>query len=256
MGFLKAILKKLFKKREEANVARDEDGDVVKPFLDHLEDLRWMIIKMIATLGVAMIVAFCFRQSLGQLLKLPLIWAVGEKLAVLQSTNPIGSISISFQLAFYAGIVAAFPLLFYYLAEFILPALTHKEKKAVIPAVTVGFGLFLTGVLICFFFVLAPTLRWLHYDVMEFGVEAKWEMGLYYSLITHLCIAMGLICEMPVVVVTLNAIGILSAKWLRSMRMYGYAFSLILAAIIAPTPDLFMLGTFAMPMMALFESCI
>jgi sec-independent protein translocase protein TatC len=250
------FLKKLFKKREEANVNRDEDGDVVKPFLDHLEDLRTMFLKMVSVLGIAMMVAFAFRKDIALLLKYPLIKAVGLAAADLQSINPIESVSMSFRLAFYAGIVGAFPLLFYFLAEFILPALTRKEKKVVMPAVGIGFGLFLGGVFLCYFFVLPPTLRWLHNDILEFGVKSQWTMSLYYSLVTQLCIAMGLICEMPVVVVTLNAIGIVSAKWLRGMRIYGYAASLILAGIIAPTPDLFMLGTFALPMMALFEGCI
>jgi sec-independent protein translocase protein TatC len=251
------FLKKLFKKREEANanVSRDEDGDVVKPFLDHLEDLRSMFLKMLFTLGICMCVAFAFRSEIAHLLKQPLVWAVPN--AKLQSINPIETVSMSFRLAFYAGIVVSFPILFYFLAEFILPALTKKEKRVVLPAVGIGFGLFLAGVVLCFCLVLPPTLRWLNNDIATFaGAEANWTLATYYALVTNLCVAMGLIAEMPVVVVTLNAIGLVSAKWLRSMRIYGYAASLILAGLIAPTPDFFMLATFALPMMLLFEGCI
>ena len=78
----------------------------------------------------------------------------------------------------------------------------------------------------------------------------------YYGFVTHLSIAVGLICELPVVMVTLNAIGLLSYEWLKSMRIYGHAIALVLAGIISPTPDLFMLIIFALPIMSLFEGCI
>ena len=142
------FLKKLFKKRDEQLTG---DGDIVKPFLDHLEDLRWTLVKMISVLSLAMIFAFIFRTSLTAILNYPLDISVpGTKLI---NTTPIGTISMSFTLAFYAGVIVAFPIIFYFLAEFLLPALTKKEKKYVLPAVAVGFGLFLMGVLLCFYFV-------------------------------------------------------------------------------------------------------
>jgi Tat protein translocase TatC len=159
-------------------------------------------------------------------------------------------------LAFYAGIIVAFPILFYFLAEFLLPALTRKEKKYVLPAAGVGFGLFLTGVLLCFVYVLPVTLRWLHDDAISLGVDPVWTANAYFGFITHLCIAVGLICELPVVMATLSGIGLISFAWLKSMRMYGYAFALVLAGVISPTPDLFMLFIFALPTMLLFEGCI
>jgi sec-independent protein translocase protein TatC len=244
------LLKKLFKKRDEMT----GDGDIVKPFLDHLEDLRWTLLKMVATLSISMILAFAFRKTLTALLGRPLQIAVPG--AELQIIDPIGPISLSFSLAFYAGIVVAFPILFYFLAEFLLPALTKKEKKYVLPAVGVGFGLFLVGVLLCYFYVLPATLRWLHTDAKELGITPKWTGNSYYGFITHLCIAVGLVCELPVVMVTLSCIGLISYAWLKGMRMYGYAIALVLAGIISPTPDLFMLFIFAGPIMVLFELCI
>ncbi len=248
------FLKKLFKKRDESAAA---DGEVVKPFLDHLEDLRWMLIKMISTLAVAMVFAFGFRKQIAAALAYPLTLALGTgSESTLISINPIESVTMSFTLSFYTGFVASFPLLFYFLAEFVLPALTRKEKKYVLPAFGVGFALFLTGVLICYFLVLPTTLRWLRDDAAGFGVKPSWTMREYYGFVTHLSIAVGLICELPVVMVTLNAIGLLSYEWLKSMRIYGHAIALVLAGIISPTPDLFMLIIFALPIMSLFEGCI
>ena len=246
------FLKKLFKKRDEQLA---EDGDIVKPFLDHLEDLRWTLVKMIGTLAATMLLAFAFRTKLASVLGHPLQTIVGDIRKVLIITGPIDSITVSFTLAFYAGIIISFPILFYFLAEFLLPALTRKEKKYVMPAVGVGFGLFLTGVLLCYFLVLPVTLRWLLSDASAFG-EARWTIREYYGFITHLCIAIGLVCELPVVMVTLSAIGLISYAWLKGMRVYGYAIALVLAGIISPTPDLFMLLIFALPIMILFEACI
>ena len=248
------FLKKLFNKRDEQ---LQNDGDIVKPFLDHLEDLRWTLMKMISVLAVTMMVAFGFRKLLATALAYPLKLALGmESGLTLIATNPIESVTMSFTLSFYAGIVVSFPILFYFLAEFLLPALTRKEKKYVLPAVVVGFGLFLTGVLLCYYFVLPATLRWLHSDVTGFGVKPSWTMKDYYGFVTHLCIAVGLVCELPVVMVTLSAIGLISYAWLKGIRIYGYAIALVLAGIISPTPDLFMLFIFALPIMALFEACI
>lgn len=245
------LLKKLFKKRDEQLVG---DGDVVKPFLDHLEDLRWTIMKMVATLAISMVLAFCFRTSLTALLNHPLQVAVpGAKLIMI---DPIESVSMSVMLSFYSGIIVAFPFLFYFLAEFLLPALTKKEKRYVLPAVGVGFGLFLLGVLISYFLVLPPTLRWLNGDAKSLGIDATWTAKNYYGFVTHMSIAVGLILEMPVVMATLSGIGLISYQWLKGMRMYGYAIALILAGIISPTPDLFMLLIFAVPVMSLFELCI
>ena len=248
------FLKSLFKKRDEQLL---NDGDIVKPFLDHLEDLRWTLIKMVSVLSVAMLFAFGFRKQIAAALAHPLTMALGTgSEGTLISISPVESVTMSFTLAFYTGIVAAFPLLFYFLAEFLLPALTRKEKRYVMPAVGVGFALFLSGVMLCYYFVLPTTLRWLHSDAAGFGVKPSWTMREYYGFVTHLSIAVGLVCELPVVMVTLSGIGLISYAWLKGMRMYGYAIALVLAGIISPTPDLFMLFIFALPIMALFELCI
>ncbi len=245
------FLKPLFKKRDEQ---LQSDGDIVKPFLDHLEDLRWTLIKMVSVLAATMMIAFAFRTTLTAVLGKPLDLAVpGAKLMFI---DPVESVTLSFTLAFYAGIVVSFPILFYFLAEFLLPALTRKEKKYVLPAVGLGFGLFLLGVMLCYFYVLPPTLRWLHGDAMKLGINPAWTGKNYYGFVTHMSIAVGLVFELPVVMVTLSAIGLISFAWLKSIRIYGYAIALVLAGIISPTPDLFMLFIFALPIMALFEVCI
>lgn len=243
------LLKKLFKMRDSSH------GDAVKPFLDHLEDLRWTLMKMIVTLVTTMLGAFAFRKDIAAMLSKPLASVVGDIHSALITTSPVESVTMSFTLSFYTGIVVAFPILFYFLAEFILPALTLKEKRYVMPAVGVGFGLFLSGVVLCFLYVLPATLRWLHEDASAFA-RPSWTIREYYGFVTHLMIAVGLLCELPVVMLTLAAVGVISYDWMKGTRMYGYAGALVLAGIISPTPDIFMLVVFALPIAGLYEMSI
>ena len=118
------------------------ESETSKPFLEHLEDLRWTVVKMALTLFAAMIVCFLFRQSLVRVIQAPL-HDLDPQVGALKALGITDSIVISFHLAFYAGIVLSFPLLLYFLAEFVLPALTALEKRFLFPAIVASFGLFL-----------------------------------------------------------------------------------------------------------------
>src|SRR5262245_66503556 len=85
------------------------DTETSKPFLEHLEDLRWTIVKMALTLSVAMIVCFAFRSTLVRVIQAPLNH-LGSQVGTLKALGITDSIVISFHLAFYAGIVLSFPL--------------------------------------------------------------------------------------------------------------------------------------------------
>ena len=85
-------------------------------------------------------------------------------MGTLRALGITDSMTISFHLAFYAGIVLSFPLLLYFLAEFVLPALTAMEKRFVLPAILVSFGLFLLGVLVCYYWLLPKTILFFFHD--------------------------------------------------------------------------------------------
>src|SRR5262249_7246191 len=131
-------LRNIFKFRELP------ESETSKPFLEHLEDLRWTIVKMAITLLAAMVIGFFFRSLLVQIMQRPL-HEVDPQIGALRALGVTDSLTISFRLAFYAGIVMSFPLLLYFVAEFVLPALTVAEKRFVLPAILISFGLFLTG---------------------------------------------------------------------------------------------------------------
>ena len=231
------------------------ESETSKPFLEHLEDLRWTVVKMAMTLFLAMIVCFFFRQTLVRLLQAPL-HAVDPQVGALKALGITDSIVISFHLAFYSGIVLSFPLLLYFLAEFVLPALTAVEKRFLFPAIIGSFGLFLLGVFICYFWLLPKTILFFFRDTQSLGWAPTWTVQQYYSFVTKFVLGFGLAFELPVVVLALVYFGLITYKFMARTRPYAIVLIFILAAIIAPTPDLLTLVAMALPMALLYESCI
>ncbi len=131
--------------------------DEPKPFLDHLEDLRKMAIKMLVVLALMMGVAFAFQKNVVEIIERPLL-AFDPDRTSLTNFGVADPLTIAIELSFYTGLVMAFPFLVFFLAEFVLPALTLKERRMLYPAAAVSFGLFIVGVLFAYFFVLPPTL--------------------------------------------------------------------------------------------------
>lgn len=231
------------------------ESETSKPFLDHLEDLRWTVVKMAITLFVAMIVCLLFRQTLVRLLQAPL-HELDPQVGALRALGITDSIVISFHLAFYSGIVLSFPLLLYFLAGFILPALTAVEKRFLFPAIAGSFGLFLLGVFVCYFWLLPRTILFFFRDTQSLGWAPTWTVQQYYSFVTKFVLGFGLAFELPVVVLALVYFGLITYRFMARTRPYAIVLIFILAAIIAPTPDLLTLVAMGLPMALLYESCI
>jgi sec-independent protein translocase protein TatC len=231
------------------------ESETSKPFLEHLEDLRWMIVKMAITLVVAMILCFAFRSTLVHVMQAPLR-DVDAKVSALKALGITDSIIVSFHLAFYAGIVVSFPILLYFLAEFVLPALTAVEKRFLFPAIFVSFGLFLLGVLVCYFWLLPKTILFFFRDTESLGWTPAWTVQQYYSFVTRFVLGFGLAFELPVVVLALVKFGLVTYKFMARTRPYAIVLIFLLATIITPTPDVLTLIALALPMCLLYESCI
>jgi sec-independent protein translocase protein TatC len=242
-------LKNFFKFRELP------ESETSKPFLEHLEDLRWTIVKMAIVLVVAMVVCLAFRTLLVRVMQAPL-HAVGPEAGTLRALGITDSITISFHLAFYAGIVLSFPLLLYFLAEFVLPALTAVEKRFLFPAIFASFGLFLLGVLVCYFWLLPKTILFFFRDTQSLGWVPSWTVQQYYSFVTRFTMGFGLAFELPVVVLALVRFGFVTYRFMARTRPYAIVLMFVLATIITPTPDILTLIAMAMPMCLLYESCI
>ena len=174
----------------------------------------------------------------------------------MRSLRPAETFMLSFKLAFFAGVIVSFPLLMFFILQFVLPGLKEKERKALWPALTIGFGLFLLGVVFCYYFVLPKTLDFFYSYSQSLGVENEWRIGDYISFVTQFTLIFGLAFELPVVVMTLVKIGLLSYETMRNTRGYAVLTIVIVAAVITPTGDALTLGMLAIPMIILYEICI
>lgn len=230
--------------------------DTPKPFLEHVEDLRTMVVRMAVALSVAMFLAFAFRSQLAAFVQGPLIAVDPSRIDNLQSLGVADSMTISLKLSFYAGLVMAFPVLLYFLAEFVLPALTGRERRVVLLAAVVGFGLFLAGAAFAFFGVLPQALEFFFLDAQAMQWRPTWTVGEYYSFVTQFTLGFGLAFELPVVVLALVKVGLLDSSRMRATRPYAVVFVFLLAAIITPTTDIFTLLVMGVPMVMLYEACI
>ena len=238
------------------NFRSENSPEETKPFLEHLEDLRWMLVKMAMTLGIAMSVSFCFRQTLVRIVQWPLAAVNPQMVHELRTFGVTDSLTISISMAFYAGVVLSFPILLYFLGQFILPALTKKEKKYVFPAIAVGFLLFLSGVSFSYFKVLPQTLAFFFKDAESLQWTPTWTVREYFSFVTQMTLAFGLAFELPVAVLVLVHIGLVNFAFLNRTRSYAIVLILMLAVVIAPTPDVLTFLSLGAPMVILYEVCI
>jgi sec-independent protein translocase protein TatC len=242
-------LRNVFKFRDQP------ESETSKPFLEHLEDLRWTIVKMAITLIIAMVLCFAFRSALVQIMQRPLR-DIDQSVGALRALGVTDSFTISFRLAFYAGIVLSFPLLLYFAAEFVLPALTAMEKRLLFPAILVSFGLFLTGVLTAYYWLLPKTILFFFHDTQSLGWAPAWTVQEYYSFVTRFTIGFGVAFELPVAVLALVRFGLVTYEFMARTRPYAIVLIFLLATIISPTPDVLTMVAMALPMCLLYESCI
>ena len=263
----KWAFQKVIKFREKVAVDL-ADNDLEKPFLDHLDDLRTMLVRMCVTLLVVTLAAFFFYQELLALIEHPLVMAGIRDKVSLQNLKPIGGFMTAMNISLVAGVITAFPLLLYFLLQFILPGLRSTEKKVVFPALGVGAGLFLTGVLFAFLVVAPRALQFFY----QFSVEMDqlsasaggaappdkliWERGEYVKFVCQFVLIFGACFELPVVVMALVKLEVLNYKVMKGSRAWAGIIICVIAAVITPTQDALTLGLLAVPMYVLYEICI
>lgn len=166
--------KKIVNLREKVAVDLG-DSDVEKPFLDHLDDLRTMIVRMCVTLLLVTVITFFFCEELLAIIKYPLTLAgIADKIE-LQNFKVTGGFMTAMNVSLVAGVVLAFPLLLYFLLQFILPGLRSNEKKVIFPALGVGGGLFLTGVVFSYYLVAPRALEFFYQFSIDVGSGSKTE---------------------------------------------------------------------------------
>jgi len=233
-----------------------EMKDEAKPFLAHLEELRVMVIKMAIALGVGMVLSFFFQVQMFAIIQHPLMQVDPSQFRNPSNFGPADALTIPLEMSFYAGIVISFPFLLYFFAQFVLPALTERERRYIWPAATIGFGLFIAGVAFAYFVVLPQALTFFYNQSKNLGWDPKWSVREYFSFASQFVIAFGLAFELPVVVLLLVKLGILEVPMLRKIRPQALVAVMIFSAVLTPTTDMLTMAMMGVPMYLLYELCI
>lgn len=179
-----------------------------------------------------------------------------DSLRLMSAFQPGEGFMLSIKMAFFGGIVISFPLLMYFLLQFIVPGLLVNERRLLYKSVAYGFLLFLAGCLFAYFAVLPRVLTFFYEYSLNLGIENDWRIGYYISFAVKLVFMFGVTFELPVLVVPLVKLGILTYDLMTRTRAYAIAAILILSLILAPAPDPGTLLIMAVPMYLLYELCI
>ncbi len=237
-----------------ANEHSEGDG-LIKPFLEHLEDLRITLIRAAAVITIGMIVAFPLAPYTLALLKHPLYLVTSNPDAMLQSMEVSGAFVAAMRIAFWSGILLSSPLLVIIIGQFILPAMTQIEKRLVIQAGLLGAVLFIGGVVFGYVYTLPFALSAMYLFNGWLGVSALWTLSSYVTFSVQVLIAFGLAFEIPMVLLILGRLGIVSGEWLRIHRRHAIVGALIIACILTP-PDVVSQIIMTIPLVIMYEGCI
>lgn len=232
-----------------------------KNFIGHLEDLRITILKIAVVILAGTVICFYFTPLILHILKLPLDKIISvyypDKVTgeLLRSLNPTGSFITATKISFFSGLTVAFPFVFYFIASFLLPALSKHEKKYIMPIFVSATLLFICGLIFCYFIVLPLMLKFLWGFSHWIGIINDWTLEYYVGFVSRTLIMFGLVFETPVFIGGLVLMNILSYNGLKSKRRYAIVIIFIVAALITP-PDAVSQLLVAVPLVILYEISI
>ena len=222
------------------------------PFLDHLEELRWRILKSLVALVVGVGAAFfvLMRYDVIGTLEAPIRpYLPGGRLVY---THPGDPFQITLSAAVAIGVVLALPVIVYQVWAFLAPALYQHEKKLVIPVIFGAIALFLAGVSLSFFVVLPLAVSWL----MGFQTASLTPMitaGDYFDFAVSMSLAFGLCFELPIVILALALLGIVNPAMLNRFRRHAIAACVVVGAFLTPGDLIWTTVAMAVPLYFLYE---
>ncbi|AEE18368.1 Sec-independent protein translocase TatC [Dokdonia sp. Hel_I_63] len=246
-------------------------------FLDHLEELRWHLIR--ATLAVVIIgtVAFIFKGTLFEIIfgpqnpdfvsydilcKISQFFgaekgciADGDMDFIIQSRKVAGQFSAAIWTSIMAGVVIGFPYILYEFWKFISPGLYENERKSSKGFIVVASLLFFLGAAFGYFVVAPLSINFLATFKISDAVQNEFDIDSFIGLVRASVLASGLIFELPIIMYFLTKIGLVTPEFLKKNRKYALVIVLILAAIITP-PDISTQVIVAVPIIILYEVSI
>ncbi len=221
-------------------------------FLDHLEELRWRLVKCLISICVGSIFSFNYIDEILRVLLLP----------TLETTIPVniqvlsvqGMFIIKWFISFITGFIISLPILTYQLWQFISPGLKLNEKRYLFPVVFFSFSSFLVGISFGYFILIPFSLEFFSSIGMG-NIENNYSIQYYFSFLSWLLLGSGVIFQLPVVSLILSAIGLLTPAFMRHYRRHSIVSIFILSSFITP-PDPVSMLIMAIPLIILYELSI
>lgn len=221
-------------------------------FIDHLEELRWNLIKAVAGWLLATTACAFYAEFIVHTLLLSPLRAVGLKAQVL---SPYGIVLLYMQAVLFSGFILSMPNTLYWLWKFVAPGLLPKERRYV--SLIVGFTAFCFFLGVAFgYLILVPTALKFFSTFGTEDIELHIAIDRYVSFMMALILGAGLVFELPMISYVLSRIGILTPAFMRHYRRHAIVGILIISAIVTPTPDIVTQLLLALPMMLLYEISI
>lgn len=242
-------------------------------FLEHLEELRWHIVRSAAAIFIFAIVAFVMKQFVFDVVilrpRMPEFWTnrmfvklgdlVGSEAVKInqvplkmQSIKIAGQFSTHIMVSIIAGFIIASPVVFYEFWRFIKPALYDQEKKHASGAVFFTSVLFLMGVLFGYFLIVPLSIHFLGTYQVSSEVENLINLRSYIGSVTSISLAAGVVFLIPIFSYFLSKVGIITPQFMKTYRKHSYVVMLLLSAVITP-PDIFSQIMVCFPLVFLYE---
>lgn len=234
----------------------EDDGMLRMSFLDHLDELRSRIIRALAGVGVAFALSLVFANELWLVVSAPAVDAlkqIGMKDPRLAQIAPMEVFNIVWvKLPILAAIFLASPWVLYQVWGFIAPGLFKKERRWAAPFVICSAGLFILGGLFAYFVAFRFGLVFLLGIGRDIRIMPVVSVTEYFDLFVNVTLGVALVFELPILIFFLTLLRIVTPGFLLRNSRYAILIIVIIAAIVTPTPDVFNLMLFAVPMCLLF----
>lgn len=240
------------------------DGGAVMTFWDHLDELRTVLLRVIALTAVAAVAAFLLKDELFALVLAPRtsdfvtfrLLGTAHFSIQLMNTGLTEQFMIHLRTSAYAGLLVASPYIIYALFGFVAPALYDSERRHATAIVASAYAMFIAGTMVNYLLVFPLTVRFLGTYQVSPDVANMLTLQSYIDTMLSMSLLMGLVFELPVVSWLLGRMGLVSRAKMRQWRRHAVVAILMVAAIITPTTDAFTLLIVAMPIWLLYELSI
>ena len=256
---------------------RKKDVNAEMSFIDHLEELRWHIIRMVIAVVIGAIFVFVYVDfivdkilfaptkadfissqwlcKLGKLIHTDALCFADVKAKFLETTMT-GQFISSFTLAFVGGFIIAFPYVFWEFWRFVRPALSDKERRRTRGVIFWVSLLFFIGVAFGYY-ILTPFMVNFYFNYkLSAQIEIMPSFSDYLENLIYTTVGIGVLFQLPLLVMVLAKIGIVTGRFLKKYRRHAFVLILIAAAIITPSTDPFSLTIVTIPLYLLFEASI